>query len=104
MLDEMPQCEKPLFVERYPFANFAASDGTVAAVDIQRDRLEVLHQQRLEPDQAVELAAAGLHQGGERLGPFAVGPGIPVQVIDQRRIELLLRLEGRGNKTPDEGP
>ena len=68
------QREHPLLGERDALAQLVAAAAAILGVDVDGDRLQVLNQQRLEPDQRVELAPRRLEQPPR--SP-AVRPGAP---------------------------
>ena len=93
--------EQPLFGQREAFLDFGAGKAAVLAVDVERDRPQVLQEQRLEPDQALEGRRDRLQQvpEGARAGALELS-ACRLACSTSERVELFLALERRPEHPP----
>ena len=96
--------EEPLLGQREALADLRSAEAPVFRIHVAGDLLQRLDQQGFEPHQRLQLPADRIDQRRHRPGRLAVTGGIPIQVIDERRIEALLRFERRAQHAPDETP
>jgi len=96
------QGQDPLLSQRDAVPELVAARAAIFRVHIDRDRLQVLDEQRLEVDQRVELPARDVEEALDRLLPFVLRRDIAVDVIDDLRVESSLRLERRTEQPPHE--
>jgi hypothetical protein len=75
----------------------------VLGVHVRGERLQVDDQHRLEVRGLLHLAAHQADGGGDGVGDGAFARDAAVHVIDERRVELLLRGQRRLHGAPDEG-
>ncbi len=79
-----------------------AGNGAVPGVDIKRQRLQILNQERLETRQGVGLLPEHGDRRRARLLGLDVGSDVAVQVIDECGVELALGLESGSDEPPNE--
>ena len=94
--------EEALLDEGEVLRQFLRAEPSILAVDIRGDGHQILHEPRFEADQAVEGLTERRGDVGGRLRQRARGRRVSIQVVDQRGVERLLRLERRTDETPDE--
>jgi hypothetical protein len=96
------QRQNSLLDQRDALAELGGSSTPVLCVDVRRDGLQVLDEQRLETHEGFELLARHVDQPDNRRLIVAVGRNVAIDVIDQRRVETLLGIEWRTDHPPDE--
>src|SRR4029078_3338261 len=104
LLDGAFQQQQTLFRERETLPKVAAAKTAVLAVDVHRDGLEVLDEQRFEPFERAQFAADRTKHPAAGLHRFPMRGGIAIEMIDERGVEPLLRFERRANHPPPDPP
>ena len=102
-LDVALQREQPLFGERQALSDVAAAKTAILAVDVNRDGLEVLDEQRLEPRERSQARGRPPQSAPRPLATISrCARGVAVEMIDERGIEALLCFERWSDDPPDE--
>ena len=96
-IDVALERENALFGQRHAIAQLVAAGAPDLGVEVRRYRLQVLHEQRLETGERVELAARRVDHRSGRLVNFVMRRDVAVQMIDQGGVEPFLRLERRSD-------